>query len=84
MLQFYPENDAQVELIVSQALRSGFTGGLVVDFPNSTRVSVCSVGYYIVQIYFIALKIADFFCIQAVRLFSLLTPYSKKLFYLTN
>lgn len=40
MFQFYPENDAQVELIVSQAMRSGFTGGLVVDFPNSTRVSL--------------------------------------------
>ncbi|KAK4305087.1 hypothetical protein Pmani_023006 [Petrolisthes manimaculis] len=37
VFQFYPENDAQVELIVSQAMRAGFTGGLVVDYPNSTR-----------------------------------------------
>ena len=40
MFQFYPENDAQVELVVSQAMRAGFTGGLVVDFPNSTKVSL--------------------------------------------
>ncbi|KAK7075748.1 Williams Beuren syndrome chromosome region 22 protein, partial [Halocaridina rubra] len=37
VLQFYPENDAQVELIISQAMRAGFTGGLVVDYPNSTK-----------------------------------------------
>ncbi|XP_042865779.1 probable 18S rRNA (guanine-N(7))-methyltransferase [Penaeus japonicus] len=37
VFQFYPENDAQVELIISQAMRAGFTGGLVVDFPNSTK-----------------------------------------------
>ncbi|XP_064104053.1 probable 18S rRNA (guanine-N(7))-methyltransferase [Macrobrachium nipponense] len=37
VFQFYPENDAQVELIVSQAMRAGFTGGLVVDYPNSTK-----------------------------------------------
>lgn len=38
VFQFYPENDHQVELIVSQALKAGFTGGLVVDYPNSTKV----------------------------------------------
>ncbi|XP_071544801.1 18S rRNA (guanine-N(7))-methyltransferase-like [Panulirus ornatus] len=37
VFQFYPENDAQVELIVSQAMRAGFSGGLVVDYPNSTK-----------------------------------------------
>ncbi|XP_045123357.1 probable 18S rRNA (guanine-N(7))-methyltransferase isoform X1 [Portunus trituberculatus] len=37
VFQFYPENDAQVEMVVSQAMRAGFTGGLVVDFPNSTK-----------------------------------------------
>lgn len=37
VFQFYPENDAQVELVVSQAMRAGFTGGLVVDFPNSSK-----------------------------------------------
>lgn len=37
VLQFYPENPDQVELITSQAMRAGFTGGVVVDYPNSTR-----------------------------------------------
>nr|XP_054773028.1 probable 18S rRNA (guanine-N(7))-methyltransferase [Lytechinus pictus] len=37
VFQFYPENPSQLELITSQAMRAGFTGGLVVDFPNSTR-----------------------------------------------
>ena len=37
VLQFYPENSQQVELITSQSMRAGFTGGLVVDFPNSTK-----------------------------------------------
>ena len=27
----------QVELITGQAMKAGFTGGLVVDYPNSTR-----------------------------------------------
>ena len=37
MFQFYPENGAQIEMITSQSMRAGFTGGLVVDFPNSTK-----------------------------------------------
>lgn len=37
MFQFYPENARQIELITSQAMKSGFTGGLVVDYPNSTK-----------------------------------------------
>ncbi|RZF35025.1 hypothetical protein LSTR_LSTR000442 [Laodelphax striatellus] len=37
VFQFYPENSDQVELITSQAMKSGFYGGLVVDFPNSTK-----------------------------------------------
>lgn len=37
MFQFYPENSCQVELITAQAMKSGFTGGLVVDYPNSTK-----------------------------------------------
>ena len=36
-LQFYPENVAQIELITASAHRCGFTGGLVVDNPESTR-----------------------------------------------
>lgn len=37
VFQFYPENDAQCELIIAQAMRAGFTGGLVVDYPNSSK-----------------------------------------------
>ena len=37
MFQFYPENPDQVELIVGCAMKAGFTGGLVVDYPNSTK-----------------------------------------------
>ncbi|RKP25511.1 S-adenosyl-L-methionine-dependent methyltransferase [Syncephalis pseudoplumigaleata] len=37
IFQFYPENDNQVEMIMEQATRAGFTGGLVVDYPNSKK-----------------------------------------------
>ncbi|GAM17000.1 hypothetical protein SAMD00019534_001750 [Acytostelium subglobosum LB1] len=37
ILQFYPENAAQIEMITSAAMRCGFTGGLLIDFPNSTK-----------------------------------------------
>lgn len=37
VFQFYPENPQQVELINQQALKAGFTGGLVVDNPESTK-----------------------------------------------
>jgi 18S rRNA (guanine1575-N7)-methyltransferase len=37
VLQIYPENPQQLELISTAALRTGFTGGVVVDFPNSTK-----------------------------------------------
>lgn len=37
VFQFYPENPAQVELINQQALKAGFTGGIVIDNPDSTR-----------------------------------------------
>ncbi|CAL4144184.1 unnamed protein product [Meganyctiphanes norvegica] len=37
VFQFYPENDSQCELIIAQAMKAGFTGGLVVDFPNSSK-----------------------------------------------
>lgn len=40
-LQFYPENDAQVELCMKAATKSGFGGGLVVDFPNSRKARKC-------------------------------------------
>jgi len=37
VLQFYPENPQQVEMITQQSMKAGFTGGLVVDYPNSTK-----------------------------------------------
>ncbi|KAJ3084011.1 Williams Beuren syndrome chromosome region 22 protein [Physocladia obscura] len=37
VFQFYPEGSQQVEMIMSAAMRAGFTGGLVVDYPNSTK-----------------------------------------------
>ncbi|CAI4230328.1 unnamed protein product [Auanema sp. JU1783] len=37
VFQFYPENEKQTDLIMSQATKAGFHGGLVVDFPESTR-----------------------------------------------
>lgn len=37
VFQFYPENPQQVELINQQALKAGFTGGIVVDNPDSTK-----------------------------------------------
>ncbi|KAJ1184980.1 hypothetical protein NDU88_001776 [Pleurodeles waltl] len=37
VLQLYPENSEQLELITAQAMKAGFTGGMVVDYPNSTK-----------------------------------------------
>lgn len=37
IFQFYPETPQQMELITTQAMKSGFSGGLVVDYPNSTK-----------------------------------------------
>lgn len=37
VFQVYPENIAQRELILSFAMRAGFAGGVVVDFPHSTK-----------------------------------------------
>ncbi|XP_049555691.1 probable 18S rRNA (guanine-N(7))-methyltransferase isoform X3 [Orcinus orca] len=37
VLQLYPENSEQLELITTQATRAGFTGGVLVDYPNSAR-----------------------------------------------
>lgn len=36
-LQFYPENVAQMELLTSYAMKAGFSGGLLVDYPNSAK-----------------------------------------------
>ncbi|XP_010545408.1 PREDICTED: probable 18S rRNA (guanine-N(7))-methyltransferase isoform X2 [Tarenaya hassleriana] len=37
VFQVYPENIAQRELLLRQALQAGFGGGIVVDFPHSTK-----------------------------------------------
>ncbi|KAK7157031.1 hypothetical protein R3I94_006937 [Phoxinus phoxinus] len=37
VFQIYPENSEQLELITAQAMKAGFTGGLVVDYPNSSK-----------------------------------------------
>lgn len=44
VLQFYPDGKNQLEMITSAAMKSGFTGAVVVDFPNSTRAKK----YYLV------------------------------------
>ena len=36
-MQLYPESAEQLELITTIALRCGFSGGLVVDHPNSRK-----------------------------------------------
>ena len=35
--QFYPQNPEQVDMITKSALENGFTGGVLVDFPHSTK-----------------------------------------------
>ncbi len=37
VIQLYPENKHQLDMITTAALRSGFAGGVVVDYPNSTK-----------------------------------------------
>jgi 18S rRNA (guanine1575-N7)-methyltransferase len=37
VMQLYPESAEQLELITTIALRCGFSGGLVVDYPNSRK-----------------------------------------------
>ena len=37
ILQIYPESPQQAELLTRQATRAGFNGGLMVDFPNSSK-----------------------------------------------
>lgn len=37
VFQFYPENEAQIDLVTKQAMKAGFTGGVVVDYPNSSK-----------------------------------------------
>eukprot|EP01135_Chromosphaera_perkinsii_P012033 Nk52_evm1s2573 gene=Nk52_evmTU1s2573 len=37
VFQFYPQDSKQMEMITAAAMKSGFTGGLVIDYPNSTK-----------------------------------------------
>ena len=37
VLQFYPDGNQQIEMITNAAMKSGFSGGLIVDFPNSAK-----------------------------------------------
>jgi len=37
VFQLYPETNEQLELITKQATKAGFGGGVVVDYPNSTK-----------------------------------------------
>lgn len=37
VFQFYPQNSSQIELVTTQATKAGFYGGVVVDYPNSTK-----------------------------------------------
>lgn len=37
IFQFYPENADQTAMLTNCAMQAGFTGGLVVDYPNSTK-----------------------------------------------
>lgn len=44
VLQFYPEGKGQVETLTTAAMKSGFSGGLIIDYPNSTKAKK----YYLV------------------------------------
>jgi 18S rRNA (guanine1575-N7)-methyltransferase len=37
VLQFYPENPEQAYMIAQAASKVGFAGGIVIDFPNSSK-----------------------------------------------
>jgi len=44
VFQFYPSDENQMSLITSQARRAGFNGGVVIDYPESTKAKK----YYLV------------------------------------
>ncbi|SCN62399.1 S-adenosylmethionine-dependent methyltransferase, putative [Plasmodium chabaudi chabaudi] len=37
VFQFYPDSPQQIETLTNAAIKSGFGGGVVVDFPNSAK-----------------------------------------------
>lgn len=44
VFQFYPSDQSQTDLIMGQAKKAGFNGGLVIDFPESSKAKK----YYLV------------------------------------
>eukprot|EP00850_Spirogloea_muscicola_P011218 SM000069S20655 [mRNA] locus=s69:26030:28545:+ [translate_table: standard] len=44
VLQLYPDGQKQLELISTAAMKAGFAGGLVIDYPHSTKAKK----YYLV------------------------------------
>ncbi|VDN50487.1 unnamed protein product [Dracunculus medinensis] len=52
VFQFYPETVEQSELISSYAMRAGFTGGLVIDYPNSTKAKKIRISNYVLLKFF--------------------------------
>ncbi|TNN01764.1 hypothetical protein fugu_011146 [Takifugu bimaculatus] len=53
VFQLYPENSEQLELITTQAMKAGFSGGMVVDYPNSSKAkkSVATGSFYQSHLY---------------------------------
>lgn len=45
-LQFYPKDADQLQLITASAMRAGFGGGVVIDFPNSSKAKKCDPSAY--------------------------------------
>eukprot|EP00762_Andalucia_godoyi_P008603 ANDGO_04604.mRNA.1 putative 18S rRNA (guanine-N(7))-methyltransferase len=37
VFQWYPENTKQMEMVTAAAMKCGFTGGMIIDYPHSTR-----------------------------------------------
>lgn len=37
VFQFYPESSEECELVTETALKAGFYGGIVIDFPHSKK-----------------------------------------------
>ena len=44
LLEFTCSSTKQVEMITTASMKAGFTGGLVVDYPNSSKVLKLEVG----------------------------------------
>ncbi|EPZ34484.1 S-adenosyl-L-methionine-dependent methyltransferase [Rozella allomycis CSF55] len=37
VFQFYPDHPDQITMITTSAMKAGFTGGIVIDYPHSTK-----------------------------------------------